>query len=296
MRIGAVARLLASIADPQQGCMRGKGGSRHMTNEGDDRTGAYLAGLFGLHGAVAIVTGAGRGIGQELSFALARAGAAVAVLDRDAPAAEATQRAILHEGGRAIAVTCDVTDETAVGAAFAQVARELGPVDVLVNNAGLALRRLTPELSLADWETVVAVNMTGVFLCCREAARMMAPRRTGSIVNLASIMGLSGGGLYPNLSYQATKGAVVNMTRALAVELGPSQVRVNAIAPTWVRTDFIRPLLQDSALVQRMEAMMPLGRLAETSDLVGAVLFLASRASAMVTGHVLPVDGGFLAQ
>jgi NAD(P)-dependent dehydrogenase (short-subunit alcohol dehydrogenase family) len=124
----------------------------------------------------------------------------------------------------------------------------------------------------------------------------MAPRGAGSIINMASIMGLSGGGLYPNISYQATKGAVVNMTRALAVEFGPSKVRVNAIAPTWVRTGFIAPLLQDAALVGRMEAMMPLGRLAETADLVGAALFLAGRASAMVTGHVLAVDGGFLAQ
>ena len=262
----------------------------------DETPGPYLAGLFGLRGSVAVVTGAGRGIGQELALALARAGAAVAALDRDAAAAETTREAILRVGGNAIALPCDVTEEAAVDAAFAQATEALGPVEVLVNNAGTALRRPTAELSLADWEKVVAVNMTGVFLCCRTAARAMAPRRSGSIVNMASIMGLSGGGLYPNLSYQATKGAVVNITRALAVELGPSNVRVNAIAPTWVRTGFIAPLLQDEALVRRMEAMMPLGRLAETSDLIGAALFLASRASAMVTGHVLPVDGGFLAQ
>jgi NAD(P)-dependent dehydrogenase (short-subunit alcohol dehydrogenase family) len=243
-----------------------------------------------------MVTGAGRGIGQELALALARAGAAVAVLDRDAPGASETAAAITQAGGQALAIVCDVTDEKSVAAAFAEVAGAFGRLDVLVNNAGLALRKPTAELPLADWEKVVAVNMTGVFLCCREAARMMAPRRTGSIVNIASIMGLSGGGLYPNISYQATKGAVVNMTRALAVELGPSNVRVNAIAPTWVRTAFIRPLLDDAALVRRMEAMMPLGRLAETADLVGAVLFLAGAGSAMVTGHTLPVDGGFLAQ
>ncbi len=256
----------------------------------------YLARLFGLRGAVALVTGAGRGIGRELALALAHAGAKVAVLDRDGQGAAATAASITQAGAQALAIACDVTDEQAVTAAFAEVVGTLGGLDVLVNNAGLALRKPTADLALADWEKVLAVNMTGVFLCCREAARIMAPRRSGSIVNVASIMGLSGGGLYPNISYQATKGAVVNMTRALAVELGPANVRVNALAPTWVRTDFIRPLLDDEGLVRRMEAMMPLGRLAETSDLIGAVLFLAGKASAMVTGHTLPVDGGFLAQ
>lgn len=264
--------------------------AQHKTPE------AYLAALFGLRGTVAVVTGAGRGIGQEIALAFARAGARVATLDRDAPAAEATATAIREAGADALAIACDVTDEAAVDAAFADVVARFGQLDVLVNNAGSALRRPTAALSLAEWDKVVAVNMTGVFLCCRAAARIMVPRGAGSIINMASIMGLSGGGLYPNISYQATKGAVVNMTRALAVEFGPSQVRVNAIAPTWVRTGFIAPLLQDAALVGRMEAMMPLGRLAETADLVGAALFLAGRASAMVTGHVLAVDGGFLAQ
>jgi NAD(P)-dependent dehydrogenase (short-subunit alcohol dehydrogenase family) len=139
--------------------------------------------------------------------------------------------------------------------------------------------------------------MTGVFLCAREAARhMLAAGRGGRIVNTASIMGLSGGGLYPNISYQATKGAVVNMTRALAVEWADQGIRVNAIAPTWVRTPLIRAVTADPDLLRRIERVTPLGRLAEPEEMVGAVLFLASRASAMVTGHVLAVDGGFLAQ
>jgi len=138
--------------------------------------------------------------------------------------------------------------------------------------------------------------MTGLFLCTRTAARQMIARRGGSIVNIASIMGLSGGGLYPNISYQATKGAVVNMTRAFALEWARAGIRVNAVAPTWVRTDFIKALLAQPGLIARIEAMTPLGRLAEPSDVVGAVLFLASPSSAMVTGHTLPVDGGILAQ
>ena len=131
----------------------------------------------------------------------------------------------------------------------------------------------------------------------REAARhMLAAGHGGRIVNTASIMGISGGGLYPNISYQATKGAVVNMTRALAVEWAGRGIRVNAIAPTWVRTPLTRGITEKPELVRRIETLTPMGRFAEPEELVGAVLFLASRASAMVTGHVLAIDGGFLAQ
>jgi NAD(P)-dependent dehydrogenase (short-subunit alcohol dehydrogenase family) len=135
-----------------------------------------------------------------------------------------------------------------------------------------------------------------LFLCARTAARLMMAGRGGSIVNMASVLGLSGSRFFPDISYQATKGAVVNMTRALALEWARAGIRVNAVAPTWVRTDFIKELLSRPDLVARMEAMTPLGRFAEPSDVVGAVLFLASPASAMVTGHTLPVDGGILAQ
>jgi NAD(P)-dependent dehydrogenase (short-subunit alcohol dehydrogenase family) len=124
----------------------------------------------------------------------------------------------------------------------------------------------------------------------------MIANKRGAIVNLASIMGLSGGGLYPNISYQATKGAVVNLTRALAVEWAPFGVRVNAVAPTWVRTDFIKPLTDNPDLLARMNAMTPLGRIAEIDEIVGGIVYLASPAAAMVTGHTLAIDGGFLAQ
>jgi NAD(P)-dependent dehydrogenase (short-subunit alcohol dehydrogenase family) len=238
---------------------------------------------FRLDGDVAVVTGGASGIGSVVADALAAVGARVAVFDLAAAGADAYK--------------VDVADDAQVTAAFAEVVARHGRLDVLFNNAGIAIRRPTTELTLEDWNKVVAVNMTGVFLCAREAARhMLAGGRGGRIVNTASIMGVVGGGLYPNISYQATKGAVVNMTRALAVEWAGQGIRVNAIAPTWVRTPLTRGITEKPELVHRIEQLTPLGRLAEPEELVGAVLFLASRASAMVTGHVLAVDGGFLAQ
>jgi NAD(P)-dependent dehydrogenase (short-subunit alcohol dehydrogenase family) len=249
--------------------------------------------VFRLDGRVAAVTGGARGIGYETARLFVAAGARVVLLDQDETA---VTEAAARLGPAASAVRLDVSAEDDVSSAFEAIVREQGRIDVLVNNAGMALRRPTIELSLADWQRVVDVNMTGVFLCARAAARHMLRGGGGVVVNTASIMGISGGGLYPNISYQATKGAVVNMTRALAVEWAGGGVRVNAVAPTWVDTEFIGPLKANSALMDRIRQMTPLGRLAQPTEVANAILFLASPASAMVTGHVLAVDGGFLAK
>jgi 2-deoxy-D-gluconate 3-dehydrogenase len=250
--------------------------------------------LFGLQGRVAIVTGAAAGIGKATAALLVEAGARVAIVDRDLKHAEDAAAKI---GNAAFPAAADIADEAAVERVFSDVIAREKRIDILVNNAGIAIRRPAVELAVDDWNKVLAVNMTGVFLCSRIATRHMIAAGTGGvIVNVASIMGLSGGGLYPNISYQATKGAVVNMTRALAVEWAPHDIRVNAVAPTYVRTGLIKPILDQPELVAKIEAMTPLGRLATPEEIAAAILFLASPASSMVTGHTLAVDGGFLAQ
>lgn len=259
-----------------------------------------MGGLFSLDGTMAIVTGGASGIGAAAARTLAEAGATVAVLDldRDRAAAVADTLPGAPSGSLAasMALACDVADEASVEAAVAQVAERAVP-GVLVNCAGIAIRDAATDHSLASWNKVVDVNLTGSFLISRAVARRMIAAGTGgSIVQTASIMGLSGGGVYPNVSYQTTKGALVNMTRALAVEWAGAGIRVNAVAPTYVRTPFIKALLDQPEVMEKIFAMTPLKRLAEPEEVAAAILFLASPAAGMVTGHTLPVDGGFLAQ
>jgi NAD(P)-dependent dehydrogenase (short-subunit alcohol dehydrogenase family) len=247
---------------------------------------------FRLDGQVAVVTGGARGIGRATADALVTAGAYAVVVDRDADEAKKAAAEI----GNAEAHVLDVTGEADVDRFFDTLAARTGRIDILVNSAGASIRKPSIELSKAEWDTVIGVNQSAVFLCSRAAARHMLPRKSGAIVNVASIMGFSGGGLYPNISYQASKGAVVNMTRAFAIEWAKDGIRVNAVAPAWVRTGFIAPLLAKPDVVSALEAATPMGRLVEPEEVAAAILFLASPAAAMTTGHVLAIDGGYLAQ
>lgn len=251
---------------------------------------------FGLPGRVAVVTGGGDGIGRAACHHLASAGAKVCVLDRDGDKAASVAREIAEKDGAARAFVADVTDEQAMTAFFDEIANAFGGVDVLVNNAGLAIRSAAIDMPIEDWNRVLSVNLTGMFVAARLAARSMsASGKGGAIVNTASIMGLSGG-LYPNVAYQTTKGGVVNMTRALALEWVSLKIRVNAVAPTFVRTPFIAPLLNDTEKMATIVAATPMGRIAEPEEVADAILFLASPAAAMITGTILPVDGGYLAR
>ncbi|MCC6000132.1 MAG: SDR family oxidoreductase [Pararhodobacter sp.] len=258
-------------------------------------TGSPLSGsAFTLAGKTALITGGAAGIGLATARRFIEAGARVILLDRY-PAAVGGAAADL--GTSALAITADVTDAAQVDAAVDRAQQAFGGIDILVNSAGLSLREATLETDIDTWNRVVDVNMTALFIVSRAVARqMLAAGHGGAIINLASIMGLSGGSLYPNLSYHATKGAVVNMTRALAVEWGAQGIRVNAVAPTWVRTAFIGAMADDPDLMARIAATMPLGRIAEADEVALAILFLAGPGAAMITGHTLPVDGGFLAR
>jgi NAD(P)-dependent dehydrogenase (short-subunit alcohol dehydrogenase family) len=239
--------------------------------------------LIDLQGKTAVVTGGARGIGAATAAAFAQAGARVAVLDLDPGA------------GEGLRIACDVSDERAVDGAFERVARELGGLDVLVNNAGLNIRKPALEVPLEDWQRVIDVNLTALFSCARLAARRMKARGAGAIVNLASIMGFSGG-IFPAAAYQASKGGVVNLTRALALEWAELGIRVNAVAPTFVRTDFTRPVFSNPQILEKVMQHTPLGVLPEPEDIAAAILFLASPAARCITGVTLPVDSGYLAR
>lgn len=244
---------------------------------------------FRVDSRVAVVTGGAQGIGLAAAQALHEAGATVVLLDRDLAAAQQASAAL--PGSQALAL--DVADAPAIERVFGQIAQRHGRIDILVNNAGVSIRKSSLELSLDEWNQVLTINLTGCFLCARAAAAAM-PGQGGAVVNTASIMGLSGAGPYPNPAYHATKGALVNLTRSQAVEWAARGIRVNAVAPTWTRTGFIGELTD--AVRERVRAVTPLGRMAEPEEVAAAILFLASPAASMVTGHTLAVDGGFLAQ
>ncbi len=252
--------------------------------------------LFRLDERIALVTGAATGIGRTAAWVLARAGATVIATDLDGGGAEDTTEAIRAEGLDAHAHKLDVSDEASVTGVFDAVRRSQGPVTILVNNAGISIKAPTEALSLADWQRVVNVNLTGVFLCARAAAGHMLPERDGSIINISSMWGHVAGGFSGNVSYHATKGAVVMLTKALAVEWGRHGIRVNDIAPTFLRTHLTEALFADEDLHRMLEQTTPLGRTGQPNDLAGALLFLASSSSALVTGHSLLVDGGWTAR
>ena len=227
--------------------------------------------LFDLRGKNAVVTGGAKGIGAATAALLEQVGARVTVLD-------------LETG-------CDVTDENQVRTIF----DGLDGIDILVNNAGVAARQPATQLSLDDWDRVIDLNLRAVFSCSRLAHPSMKARGGGAIVNLASVMGFSGG-IFPNASYQASKGGVVNLTRALAFEWAADNIRVNAVAPTFVSTDLTAPVFSNPELLQRVMAHSPLGRLPEPADIAAAILYLCSPAARCVTGITLPVDSGYLAR
>jgi NAD(P)-dependent dehydrogenase (short-subunit alcohol dehydrogenase family) len=248
--------------------------------------------LFDLSGKVAIVTGGGSGIGRQMADGLAEAGANLVLCARKAERCEQAAAELEQLDVRALGLGCDVRDPQQIEAVVRRTVDELGGVDVLVNNAGTVWGAAPEDMPLEGWQKVVDVNLTGVFLFAQAAGRVMIERGGGSIVNIASVSGLRGAPaeVVNTVVYHATKGGVIAFTRDLAWKWARHGIRVNAIAPGWFPSDMSKFVLdrQGDDLTQRI----PLGRFGGPEDLKGAVVFLASPASAYVTGHTLVVDGG----
>lgn len=249
--------------------------------------------MIDIEGCVAVVTGAGQGNGRAIALGLARAGARIAVADINAQTAQETAGLIANEGGKAIAAKLDVSDNTAVAAFADQVASGLGPAAILVNNAGIIRRHGLDDADFdRHWDDTFRINVDGTRNMVRSFASQLESTG-GRIINLASIMSFSAGPGIP--AYVASKGAIAQFTKALAHELAPRGIRVNALAPGVIETPMTEATRGNADAIGRFMAHTPLGRTGKPEELVGPVLFLASGMSSYVTGAILPVDGGYLA-
>lgn len=241
---------------------------------------------------VAVVTGAARGNGRAIAEAYAREGAVVVVADRDAPGAQAAAEAIVAAGGRAEAAALDVTRSAEVESVLDAVTSRHGRLDILVNNAGVIGRYPFLEITEAEWDRVLDINLKGTFLCGQAAARRMVAQGRGVIINVASVNAES---VNPTtVHYCASKGAVRTLTKGMALALAPYGIRVNAIGPGPIYTDLSRDRLDDPAALAATLAHIPMGRVGQPQDLAGAAIFLASDEAGYVTGITLYVDGGWL--
>jgi 2-deoxy-D-gluconate 3-dehydrogenase len=248
--------------------------------------------LFDLSGRVALVTGGNGGLGKSIALSFAEAGASVAILGRNPEKNKKALAELQKIGARAMAIEADITDRTQAEPSVARVERELGSVDILVNNAGIGLIKPSLEVPLEEWDQVLAINLTACFLMSQAAGRRMAARKMGKIINISSIYGLFGNAVAP--SYSATKGALINLTKSMAIELAPVNVQVNAIVPGYFHTE-LTDAFKDKAFYEHLTRRVPAGRWGEPHELAGAAIFLASHASDFVTGTSVVVDGGFAA-
>ncbi|MGE7544773.1 SDR family oxidoreductase [Sporosarcina newyorkensis] len=247
--------------------------------------------LFALTGKTAIVTGGARGLGAQIAEAFAEAGANVVICSRNAEACDEMSKKLKGMDVDSIALPCDVTQPEDVKRVVEQTVRHFGTIDILVNNSGASWAAPTEDMPLEAWRKVMDVNVTGTFLMSQEVGKVMIGQRSGKIINIASIAGF--GGTPPfmqTIGYNTSKGAIMTLTKDMAVKWGQHQVNVNAIAPGFFPTKMSKVLIEHGE--KMIMQSTPLGRLGNDSDLKGAALFLASKASDYVTGDILTVDGG----
>lgn len=249
---------------------------------------------FKLDGKVAIVTGASRGLGQGMALGLAEAGADIVALSTNENNLTETVEQVEKLGRKVVPAQCDVTDYKQIRAAVDKTLDEFGTVDILVNNAGTIRRAPATEFSDEDWQVVMDTNLNGLFRFCREVGKIMVANKRGKIINVASLLSFSGGITVP--AYAASKGGVAQLTKALANEWAKDNVQINAIAPGYFETDNTEALRKNETRFKEISARIPAGQWGKPEDLKGAVVFLASRASDYVNGHILLVDGGWMAR
>jgi NAD(P)-dependent dehydrogenase (short-subunit alcohol dehydrogenase family) len=248
--------------------------------------------LSRLEGKTAVVTGGASGIGKAAAMRMAAEGARVAILDCNGTEAETAVSLIRTAGQAAISIPCDVAADAEVALAMQRVAKEFGSIDVLFNSAGVAVRFPVGEQDEAGWDRVLSINLKGSYLCSRHALPYFS-KSGGSIIHTSSVTGIIG--VRNRAAYSASKGALVALTRSMALDYASRHIRVNCICPGFVRTPLLSALLADPERTARLTALHPLGRLGEPEDIARAVLFLASDESSWITGHALVIDGGFSA-
>jgi 2-deoxy-D-gluconate 3-dehydrogenase len=248
---------------------------------------------FSLTDRKAIVTGASMGIGYGTALALAHAGADVAVTSRSRSRVEPLAAEIRQMGRGAIALELEVASLESIEAMTQATVQHFGRIDILVNNAGINIPEEALQVTEEQWDRVLDTNLKGLFFCAQSAGKVMLEQGGGKIINIASQMGLVGGRL--RSAYCASKGGVVQLTRVLAIEWSKHGLNVNAVAPTFLRTPFTAPMFEDEAFYGEVVGNIPLGRVGEVDDVLGAIVFLASSAADLITGHTLLVDGGWTA-
>ncbi len=238
------------------------------------------------------MTGAGRGIGRAIAIALARQGANVTVSDVDLTSAEAVAKEIAAFGGQSFAIATDVSSEKQVARLVEATLEQFAKIDILVNNAGIISTGPLLETSVEVWERTHAVNLKGVFLCTKAALPFLIAQRSGRIINIASVAGKRGGGVFGNTCYASSKGGVIAFTKGAAREAGPYNITVNAIAPAMIETDMISAMPPDAR--QSLLRSIPLGRTGSVDNVAAAVCFLASDGAGFITGEIMDVDGGLM--
>lgn len=243
-------------------------------------------------GKVALVTGSGRGIGKAIALALAERGADIVINDLDMDNAAHTVEEIKALGRRAIAIKADVSSEVEVEEMVKECMNQFGRIDILVNNAGLISTKLLQETTVQDWDRIMNINLKGVFLCTKAVYPYMMDQKSGKIINIASVAGKRGGGLFGKSAYSASKGGVISFTKAVAREAGEFGINVNAVTPGFTDTEMVTGMSQDQR--ESVVNSIPMRRAGKPEDIAKAVCFLASSDSDYISGEIMDVDGGIM--